>query len=198
MEKNLPIVALVGPPNAGKSTLLNKIVNEHAAVTSKIAGTTRDRQYARTSFDGVDFMLVDTAGLDLTARGELEENVQKQIDVALKEADVIVMVVDGKQPPAALSAEVLKKFRKVKTPKILAVNKADSPVKRNLQAAEFMRLGIKPSFPVSALTGSGLGDMLEEIVKLLPKKTKAAELPDASVKVAIVGKPNVGKSSLVN
>ena len=198
MEKNLPIVALVGPPNAGKSTLLNKIVNEHAAVTSEIAGTTRDRQYARTSFDGVDFMLVDTAGLDLTARGELEENVQKQIDVALKEADVIVMVVDGKQPPAALSAEVLKKFRKVKTPKILAVNKADSPVKRNLQATEFMRLGIKPSFPVSALTGSGLGDMLEEIVKLLPKKTKAAELPDASVKVAIVGKPNVGKSSLFN
>ena len=98
VNHNLPIVALVGPPNAGKSTLLNKIAKEHLAVTSEIAGTTRDRQYIKTAFNGVDFMLVDTAGLDLSASGELEKNVQKQIDVALKEADVLVLVVDGKEP----------------------------------------------------------------------------------------------------
>src|SRR3989344_3390259 len=137
MNKSLPIVALVGPPNAGKSTLLNKIIREQHAVTSPLAHTTRDRQYAPTSFAGADFMLLDTAGLDLNARGELEENVQKQIDVALKEADIIIMVVDGKQPVAALEKKVLLKFRKIKKPKILAVNKADSPEKR--------ALGLNPS-----------------------------------------------------
>jgi len=211
MQKNLPIVALVGPPNAGKSTLLNKIIREQHAVTSALAHTTRDRQYAPTSFAGVDFMLLDTAGLDLNARGELEENVQKQIDVALKEADIIIMVVDGKQPVAALEKKVLLKFRKIKKPKILAVNKADSPVKRPLQAAEFARLGVKPIFTVSAVTGAGLGDMLEFIATTLLGPPPLARggvggevddenlnEPEEEIKVAIVGKPNVGKSSLFN
>jgi GTPase len=203
MIKNFPIVALVGPPNAGKSTLLNKIVREQAAVTSELAGTTRDRQYVQTSFEGVEFLLLDTAGLDLTAKGELEENVQKQIEVALKEADIIVMVVDGKQPAAALNQEVLKKFRKIKKPKLLAVNKADSPTKRDTQAANFARLGIKPYFPVSAITGRGIGDMLEEIVSTIKKSSPLAPLPTTNynpptISVSIVGKPNVGKSSLFN
>ncbi len=212
MERNLPIVALVGPPNAGKSTLLNKIAKAQAAVTSEVAGTTRDRQYLHTSFEGVDFILVDTAGLDLTAKGELEENVQKQIEVALKEADIIVMVVDGKQPPSALAQTVLKKFRKIKKPKILAVNKSDSPQKREEKILAFQKLGIKPLFPVSAITGRGIGDLLEEIASTLsssgrgassfkedaPLGLSAKPLALSPISVSIVGKPNVGKSSLFN
>jgi GTP-binding protein len=151
--------------------------------------------------------LVDTAGLDLTAKGELEENVQKQIEVALKEADIIVMVVDGKEPPSALAQTVLKKFRKIKKPKILAVNKSDSPQKREEKTLAFQKLGIKPLFPVSAITGRGIGDMLEYIATTLlgsPHLTRGGaggEVDEKSkeiIHIAIVGKPNVGKSSLFN
>ena len=202
VNHNLPIVALVGPPNAGKSTLLNKIAKEHLAVTSEIAGTTRDRQYIKTAFNGVDFMLVDTAGLDLSASGELEKNVQKQIDVALKEADVLVLVVDGKEPVGAINKKVLIKFRKTAKPKILAVNKLDSPSKRDEQAANFAKLGIKPFFPISSVTGAGICDLLEYIASIL-KPLPLSELPTThyplpTIPVSIVGKPNVGKSSLFN
>lgn len=194
----LPIVALVGPPNVGKSTLLNKIAGERLAVTSELKGTTRDRQYAETAFKGVDFMLADTAGLDLSAAGELEINVQKQIDVALKEADVIILVIDGKEPAGAIDQKALLKFRKIKKPKILAINKLDSPNKREADALEFARLGIKPMFPISSVTGAGIGDLLENVVELLPKDDAPEPKNHQSICVAIVGKPNVGKSSLFN
>jgi GTP-binding protein len=219
MNNSLPIVAIVGPPNAGKSTLLNKINGGQLAVTSEVAGTTRDRQYITTHWDGRDFIMVDTAGLDMDAKGELEENIQKQINRAVKEADVIVMVVDGKAPVGALDRKVLTAFRKLKTTKILAINKVDSP--RNLEKSlgDFARLGIKDMFPISALTGRGIGDMLDSVVQALLSSealTKEDGLPekddteDASatnyqlpttnspIAVSILGKPNVGKSSLFN
>lgn len=210
---SLPIVAIVGPPNAGKSTLFNKIIGEMKAVTSDVAGTTRDRQYAPTGWNGAAFELVDTAGLEADAAGELELSVHKQIEVAAKEAQVIVMVVDGKLPPDSLNRQVLLKFRKSKQPVVLAINKLDSP--KNLEAltANFLKLGLKAVFPVSSVTGRGIGDMLDHIVSVLPSsslplskgelegvdtRTSNLEPETSSIAVAIVGKPNVGKSSIFN
>lgn len=170
------------------------------AVTSDIAGTTRDRQYATTAWNGTTFELVDTAGLEADATGELETSVHKQIEVATKEAQVIVMVVDGKLPSDSLDRQVLLKFRKSKQPVVLAINKLDSP--KNLEAltASFLKLGLKAVFPVSSVTGRGIGDMLDHIVSVLPSSPVPSNLPPltSSIAVAIVGKPNVGKSSIFN
>jgi GTP-binding protein len=193
---NFPLVALIGAPNTGKSTLLNKIAGKHLAITANMAGTTRDRQYVDTFWDGVGFTLVDTAGLDLAGEGELEENIQKQIEVAVKEAQVLIMVADGKQPARALDASVLKHFRKTDKPIILAVNKLDSP-KFETALAEFQVLGIKPLVAVSAVTGRGIGDLLDLVVKQLPQSPSEQPLPSGPA-VALVGKPNVGKSSIFN
>ncbi len=204
-KKNFPIIAIVGPPNAGKSSLINKIGNKPIAVTSAVAGTTRDRQYLDLEWNKKTFTLVDTAGLALGINNELESNVQKQIDVALQEAEMLVLVVDGKQPSFALEQAILKKFRKIKKPIALAVNKLDSPNKLEEKTAEFMRLGIKNVFPISAVTGRGIGDLLDHIAQHLPKQA-IAEKPETAeqdktqqtIAVSIVGKPNVGKSSIFN
>jgi GTP-binding protein len=201
MNKSLPIVAIVGQPNAGKSSLLNKIAKRPMAITSEVAGTTRDRQYEDTSWNGVNFTLVDTAGLSLNPGDELELSLLKQIQVALDEADAIILVVDGKQPARAIDQNILKKFRQIKKPIVLAVNKLDGSSQWNEKTAEFQSLGIKNLFPVSALNGRGIGDMLDELVKVLPVGEGLKPSPtgdDNSIAVAIVGKPNVGKSSIFN
>ena len=202
MKNTTPIVAIVGPPNAGKSTLLNKIAGRPLAVTSELAGTTRDRQYIDVGWNGHNFTLVDTAGLALGSHDELEQSMQRQIEVALAEADMAVLLVDGKEPAAALDARVVKKFRSLKVPVVLAVNKIDSPKNLESQLAAFARLGIKQAFAVSALTGRGLGDLLDCISSNLFAKQPAQNPTDAAagpgIAVAIVGKPNVGKSSLFN
>ncbi len=198
--KNLPIIAIVGQPNAGKSTLMNKIVGKPIAVTSDVAGTTRDRQYADTTWSGVDFTLVDTAGLSLDGKEGLEMSLMKQIDVAVAEADMVIFVVDGKEPVGAVSRETIKKFRKNHKPLILAVNKLDSAKSHGEKLGEFQKLGIKPTFPVSSISGLGLGDMLEHITETLTKLGLNENKKDnvLGVAVSIVGKPNVGKSSIFN
>lgn len=200
MNNTLPIVAVVGQPNAGKSTLINKIAGKPLAVTSDLAGTTRDRQYVDTLWNGVNFTLVDTAGLDAQNKNELELSLQKQIEIALAEADVVLFVVDGKQPIAAATGSVLKKFRKTKKPLLLAVNKLDSPKTREEKSLEFRKLGINPLFSTSALSGLGLGDMLDYITDQLKKlgldKNEREEID--GIAISIVGKPNVGKSSIFN
>lgn len=202
MKNTVPIVALVGPPNAGKSTLLNKIAGRPAAVTSDLAGTTRDRQYVEIAWNNRVFSLVDTAGLTLDSRDELEQSIQKQIEVALAEADMVVFLVDGKEPPAALDVKLVKKFRSLAIPVILAVNKIDSPKNQESRVAAFARLGIKQIFAVSALTGRGVGDLLDCISSRLFNKPFVKIAGPTHTKpeiaVAIVGKPNVGKSSLFN
>jgi GTP-binding protein len=212
MNRSLPIVAIVGQPNAGKSSLLNKIAKLPLAITSDVAGTTRDRQYADTSWNGVGFTLVDTAGLSLNPRDELELSLLKQIQIALDEADAIILVADGKAPARAIDQNVLKKFRQIKKPVLLAINKLDGSAQWNEKIAEFSSLGIKNLFPVSALNGRGIGDLLDCLTdKIGVGAGFSRPLTDAggqaqplqsddnqSISVSIVGKPNVGKSSIFN
>lgn len=194
----LPLVAIVGEPNVGKSTLMNKIAGKHLAITSVVAGTTRDRQYADTVWNGVDFTMIDTAGVTFGNKQELEAELEEQIDVATQEANMLLFVVDGKLDIDTVDRKALLKFRKLKKPIVVAVNKLDSP--RNLEAitAPFLRLGIKHVFPISAVTGRGIGDLLDQVAKELKDfKVKKSIVPEG-IAVSIVGKPNVGKSSLLN
>lgn len=198
MNPRLPIVAIVGEPNVGKSTLLNKISGMRAAVTSTVAGTTRDRQYIDTTWNGIDFTLVDTAGITFGGKQELEDALIEQIEHAIQEADLILFVADSKIDVGTIDRKALVKFRKTKKPIVLAVNKVDSPVKFREFGNEFKQLGIKKIFPISAATGRGIGDMLDQIAADL-KKLKIKKQPKPpGIPVAIVGKPNVGKSSLIN
>lgn len=198
MNKRLPVVAIVGEPNVGKSTLLNKISGGRFAVTSTVAGTTRDRQYLDTSWNGVDFTMVDTAGITFGNKQELENELAEQIDYALEEADVILFMADGKTDPSTIDRKAVVKFRKIKKPVVLAVNKVDSPNKLKNFDNEFAKLGIKNVFPISSITGRGVGDLLDFVASEL-KKVKIPKEPKATgIPVAIVGKPNVGKSSIVN
>jgi GTPase len=195
-----PLVAIVGEPNVGKSTFLNKIAGRRFAVTSKVAGTTRDRQYIDTSWNGVDFTLIDTAGITFGGTGELEAALNEQIDIAVAEADMIIFVVDGKDSPSQLDRKALLKFRKIKKPIVLAINKLDSPKDLETKVVPFQRLGIKPYFTVSSISGRGIGDLLDHVTDTLLKilgKTEPLPKP-TGIAISIVGKPNVGKSSILN
>lgn len=199
MNKNLPIVAIVGQPNAGKSSLFNKIARTPAAVTSDLAGTTRDRQYLDTSWNGREFTLVDTAGLTLDPKDQLELSLSKQIEVAISQADAIIFVVDGKENRGSIAQATVQKFRKIKKPVIFCVNKLDSPKTREEKLENFKSVGLKPMFGTSATTGAGIGDMLDEMARRLPSgAAPEGSLLGTTIAVSIVGKPNVGKSSIFN
>jgi GTP-binding protein len=207
-----PIVALVGRPNVGKSTLFNRIVGQRRAIVEDIPGTTRDRLYGDAEWNGVPFSVVDTGGLEIiesqkkrrpgdeppplsTASVGFIEEIREQAELAIAEADVIVMLVnvlDGVTPADEDVAEVLRRTEK---PVLVAANKADNEA-RHQAAYEFYSLGLGEVFPVSALHGTSIGELLDAIVESLPVVEEIEE-PDA-LKLALVGRPNVGKSSLLN
>src|SRR5438552_4013899 len=195
----MPIVALVGRPNVGKSTLFNRLIGEHRAVVHEKPGTTRDRLYGTVEWRDREFTVIDTGGIGLdTGEGDLLADVRLQAEEAMRQADVIVWVVDASTGLTAADAEVADKLRPSRKPVILTANKAENQ-RRQLDAmAEFSSLGFgEEPILISSLHGEGTGDLLDAIIDWFPNAAAQAETPP-DVSVAIVGHPNVGKSSLVN
>ena len=211
-----PIVALVGRPNVGKSTLFNRLAGERLAVVDDIPGTTRDRLVAESLWNGVYFDVVDTGGIDPTQVGQRQkleplsvnssdfiEEIRTQAEIAIKEADAILFITDvesGITPADEEVAQILRKHQKTRDgkpfpPVFLVVNKADNAERRN-EALQFFQLGMGEPYPISALHGTGTGDLLDALVDSLYVPEVQEE--DDSIKISIVGKPNVGKSSLLN
>jgi len=191
-----PIVAIVGCPNVGKSTLFNRLIGRRLAIVSEVPGTTRDRLYGDAEWKGVHFTLIDTGGFDPVSSDNLLQRVRAQAQIAVEEADVIIFVVDGKVGLTADDEEVARFLRRAAKPVILAVNKTESPTHR-LQAVDFYRLGLGRPYPISAIHGMGTGDLLDAVVRVFPPAEEEEER-DEAIHIAIVGRPNVGKSSLLN
>jgi len=208
----IPIVAIVGRPNVGKSTLFNRLAGERLAIVDDIPGTTRDRLLAESEWNGVRFHIIDTGGIDPSEGGkdplsigsaDYIGQIREQALIAVREADAVLLLTDamaGVTPADEEVAALLRRHQKkvegkVFPPIVLAVNKADNQALRE-QAVDFYSLGLGEPFPISALHGTGTGDLLDVLVESLPVSEEAQE--DDSVKIAIVGKPNVGKSSLLN
>ena len=189
------IVAIVGRPNVGKSTLFNRLVQKRQAIVEESSGVTRDRHYGHSDWNGKSFTVIDTGGYVVGSDDIFEEEIRKQVDLAIDEADVIIFVVDGQAGVHVLDEDVALILRKCKKKVILGVNKTDIPSKFG-EAAEFYALGLGEIFPFSAMTGTGTGELLDEVVKYLPSDTTEdySDLP----KFALVGRPNVGKSSMIN
>src|ERR671919_1941699 len=164
---SLPVVAIVGRPNVGKSTLFNRLIGKRLAIISDVAGTTRDRVYGTAEWNGRTFTVVDTGGLELEPGTPIEERVQDQARVAVEEADLILLVVDAQAGLAPLDHEVADRLRRTDTPVICVVNKADNP-RREAEGAEFYALGFDPTITVSAQHGRNTGDLADEIVVRLP------------------------------
>jgi GTP-binding protein len=212
-----PVVALVGRPNVGKSTLFNRLAGERLSVVDDVPGTTRDRLMAEAEWSGVLFDIIDTGGIDPTQTGpgrsqsplsvgsaDFIEQIRAQAEVAIQEADAVLFVTDveGGVTPADLEvAQILRRSQKaeagrIRPPVLLVVNKCDSEPRR-VQALQFYELGLGEPYPISSLHGTGTGDLLDALIAAFDEETMGSE-DDDSIKIAIVGKPNVGKSSLLN
>lgn len=191
-----PIVAIVGRPNVGKSTLFNKLAGERISIVEDSPGVTRDRIYSEVEWLDYKFTLIDTGGIEPESEDIILKQMRRQAEIAIETADVIVLMVDGKEGMTPADREVANMLRKVKKPVELVVNKVDAPSFEN-NKYEFYNLGIGEPIAISASQGLGLGDMLDEIVKHFNKlDTDEEDTPE--IKVAIIGKPNAGKSSLLN
>lgn len=191
-----PIVAIVGRPNVGKSTLFNKIAGKRIAIVEDTPGVTRDRVYAEAEWLKYNFTIIDTGGIEPESDDIILSQMRRQAQIAIETATVIMFVVDGKEGLTGADAEVAQMLRKSKKPVVLVVNKIDS-LKDEDNAFEFYNLGIGEPITISSSQGLGLGDLLDRIVEHFPEETDKDEEEDY-IKIAIVGKPNVGKSSLIN
>ncbi len=192
-----PIVAIVGRPNVGKSTLFNTLAGERISIVKDTPGVTRDRIYADVSWLDYNFTLIDTGGIEPDSGDVILSQMREQAQIAIDTADVIMFIVDVRQGLQDSDSKVADMLRRSHKPVVLVVNKVDSFEKFQADVYEFYNLGIGEPYPISASEKTGLGDMLDEVVKYFPDSAKE-EVEDERPKVAIVGKPNVGKSSLIN
>lgn len=196
----LPIVAVVGRPNVGKSTFVNRIAEADEAIVHEMRGVTRDRSYHKADWNGIEFKLIDTGGIEMGTEDQFQGSIRSQAFEATNEADVIVFIVDGKTGINADDEEVARILRKTSKPVLLAVNKLDTPNKLD-ELWEFYQLGLGDPFPISATHGHGTGDLLDEVVDHLRKVDCSFEDEEDDgriINVAIIGRPNAGKSSLTN
>ena len=212
MQQRKPVVALVGRPNVGKSTLFNRLIGRPTAIVEDIPGTTRDRIYGDSFWNGVGFIVIDTGGLEApetindarrtaspqpgSDSARFLTHIQNQAQLAIEEADAVILVVDGREGLTASDEEVAEVLRISLKPVFLAVNKAENQ-RVQQDAVEFWGLGLGDPYPISAYHGDGVGDLLDELVKVLPAYPAEEEV-SSTIGIAIVGRPNVGKSSLLN
>jgi len=189
------IIAIVGRPNVGKSTFFNRLIQSRTAIVDETAGVTRDRQYGKSDWNGIDFTIIDTGGYVYGSEDIFELEIRKQVQLAVEEADVIVFMVDVKDGLTGMDEDVARLLRKSKKKVFLVANKVDNTI-RTLDTGEFYKLGLGEVYGISAINGSGTGELLDDIVKEF-KDTGGLEIPDLP-KIAVVGRPNVGKSSLIN
>jgi GTPase len=192
-----PIVAIVGRPNVGKSTLFNRLIGERRAVTHDVPGTTRDRLYGTVEWRGREFTVVDTGGIGVELDDPLLAEVVNQAREAIDEAEVIVFLLDAQVGPTGADLDVAELLRRTSKPVVLTANKVENQ-RTELLSSEFFEFGLGDPLPLSAIQGQGTGDLLDAIVASLPSLAEDAEELSAEVAVAIVGRPNVGKSSLLN
>ena len=194
----VPHVVIVGRPNVGKSTLFNRIVGRREAIVGSQYGMTRDRHSAEADWNGRRFTLTDTGGIEHGSREDLARQIERQVMVAVEVAAVVLLVVDGRQGPVPMDRELVADLRRRGVEPILVVNKCDTPAVAARLAPAFHELGLAILHPVSAEHGAGINDLLDTVAELLPEMPVAAGDEEPAIRIAVVGRPNVGKSSLVN
>ncbi|MGI6546501.1 MAG: ribosome biogenesis GTPase Der [Fastidiosipilaceae bacterium] len=192
-----PLVAVVGRPNVGKSTFFNYVAGRRVSIVDDKPGVTRDRVYSEAEWCGHEFDMVDTGGIEPSTSDELLRQMRRQAQIAIETADVILLLVDSRSGIQAADSEIAGMLRKAGKPVLLVVNKCDTPGPFPPEAYEFYNLGLGEVYPISSIHGLGMGDLLDAIVERFPTAAAAQDMVEP-IKVAIVGKPNVGKSSLVN
>jgi GTP-binding protein len=188
------IVAMVGRPNVGKSTLFNRLIQRREAIVDSVSGVTRDRHYGKSDWNGKNFSVIDTGGYAVGSDDIFEEEIRKQVNLAIEEADIIVFVVDVTEGITPMDTEVANLLRKVKKPIFLTVNKVDNAMRTD-DALEFYNLGLGEYHSISSINGGGTGDLLDAVVKLIPDEEY---IEDELPRFAVVGRPNAGKSSFIN
>lgn len=189
------IVAIVGRPNVGKSTFFNRLIQRREAIVDATSGVTRDRHYGKSDWNGKEFSLIDTGGYVLGSDDIFEAEIDKQVELAIEEADAIIFMVDVESGVTGMDEDVAKLLRKVDKPVFLAVNKVDN-AKRAQDAVEFYSLGLGEYYTIASISGSGTGDLLDALVEALPETKEVEE--DVLPRFAVVGRPNAGKSSFIN
>jgi GTP-binding protein len=191
------IVAIVGRPNVGKSTFFNRLIKRREAIVDSVSGVTRDRNYGKSEWNGKEFSIIDTGGYIKGSDDVFEGEIRRQVELAIDEADAIIFVVDVEEGITPMDAEVAKLLRKVTKPILLAVNKVDNSM-REKDAIEFYNLGLGEYFTIASISGSGTGELLDELVKVLPELPEVTEEEAALPRFCVVGRPNAGKSSFIN
>ena len=191
------IVAIVGRPNVGKSTFFNRLIQRREAIVDSVSGVTRDRNYGKSEWNGKEFSVIDTGGYIKGSDDVFEAEIRRQVELAIDEADAIIFMVDVEEGITPMDAEVAKLLRKITKPILVAVNKVDNSM-REKDAVEFYNLGLGEYYTIAGMSGSGTGELLDELVKKLPEAVAPDENEVALPRFAVVGRPNAGKSSLIN